>query len=255
MTRAPSSPGQLGRVLAYARFEVVGMLRHGEQLLVALVLPALALIGLGAVDIVRLPSSAASGARIDVIAPGVLALAIVSSSFTSQAIATAFDRRWGVLRQLSTTPLGPAGIVLGKAAAVLAVQVVQIAGLSALAAALGWRPHLGTLWAAVLAWLLGSLCFTALGLLLAGRLRAEAVLAIANLAWIAFAGIGGLLLPTSGDTPVPVPAMAWLPTGALGDALRDALNPGGTPAISLAVLAAWAAVLAAAAVRWFRPSE
>lgn len=253
-TAAPATrrASAVGRVLAYARFETVGMLRNGEQLLVAVVLPALALVGLGAADIVRLPGDAA---RIDVVAPGVIALAIVSSSFTSQAIATAFDRRWGVLRQLATTPLGSPGIVLGKGLAVLAVQVIQVALLTGLGLALGWRPETGALWAAVLAWWLGSLSFTALGLVLAGRLRAEAVLAVANLAWVVLAGVGGLLLPTSGDTPVPVPAMAWLPTGALGDALRETLGAGAVPGVGLVVLGVWALALVLAATRWFRPSE
>lgn len=244
---------QTARVLAYARFEAIGMLRNGEQLLVAVILPAVALIGLGAVDIVRLPG--VTNARIDVVAPGVIALAIVSSSFTAASIATAFDRRWGVLRQLSTTPLGSRGIVLGKALAVLAVQVIQILVLTLLALALGWRPAPEGLAAAVLAWWLGSVCFTSLGLLLAGWLRAEAVLAVANLAWVVFAGVGGLLLPVAGDTPIPVPVMAWLPTGALGESLRGALETGATPAVPLAVLAAWTTIATVGAVRWFRPSE
>lgn len=111
------------------------------------------------------------------------------------------------------------------------------------------------MWAALLAWWLGSLCFTALGLLVAGRLRAEAVLAVANLAWVAFAALGGLVLPTTGDTPVPVPVMAWLPSGALGDALRETLGNGTVPGLALAVLAAWTVLTSAAAARWFQPSE
>ncbi|HCX85578.1 MAG TPA: ABC transporter, partial [Micrococcales bacterium] len=110
------------------------------------------LLGLGVATVVSLPLDGMK--RIDLIAPGVLALAIMSSSFTSQAIATAFDRRWGVLRQLSTTPLGPRGIVLGKVLAVLAVQVLQVVALSGLAVAVGWRPDLGGLGAALLTWVL-----------------------------------------------------------------------------------------------------
>lgn len=246
---------QARRVLAYARFEIVGTLRNGEQLLVAVVLPALALVGLGAFGVVVLPGIETPTQRIDLITPGVLALAIVSSSFTSQAIATAFDRRWGVLRQLATTPLGPGGIVLGKAVAVLGVQVIQLALLSGLALALGWRPHAAGLPFAALAWLLGSLAFSALGLLVAGWLRAEAVLAVANLAWVAFAAVGGLVFPTSGATPLALPAMAWLPTGALGDALRAALDAGTAPWGNLAVLGAWTLLLIAGAVRRFRPTE
>ncbi|WP_108719740.1 ABC transporter permease [Miniimonas sp. S16] len=241
------------RVLAYARFEAIGILRNGEQLLVAVVLPALALLGLGVATVVSLPLDGTN--RIDLIAPGVLALAIMSSSFTSQAIATAFDRRWGVLRQLSTTPLGPRGIVLGKVLAVLAVQVLQVVALSGLAVAVGWRPDLGGLGAALLTWVLGSICFTSLGLLVAARLRAEAVLAVANLLWLALAAIGGLVLPADGDTRFAVPLASWLPSGALGDAMRAALVDGAFAEVALVVLAAWTVTCLAAAARWFRPTE
>lgn len=240
------------RTLAYARFETVGFLRNGEQLLVSVVLPALVLLGLGVADAVTLPRSA--HARLDVVAPGVLALAVVSSSFTSIAIATAFDRRWGVLRQLATTPLGVGGIVRAKALAVVALQVVQLALLGGLALALGWRPDAALGPVALLGWLLGSVCFTSIGLVLAGRLRAEAVLAVANLAWVVMAAVGGLVLPADPST-FQVPGAAWLPSGALGDAVRAPLLGEGVPVVSLAVLAGWAVLALAGAARWFRPTE
>lgn len=253
-TAQPSSrTGSASRVLAYAQFEVVGLLRNGEQLLVAVVLPALAMLGLGVADVVDLPTGGAP--RIAVVAPGVLALAIVSSSFTSMAIATAFDRRWGVLRQLATTPLGPRGIVLGKVLATFAVQAIQLLLLSALATAVGWQPDPSGIPAALLAWLLGSVCFTSLGLLLAARLRAEAVLAVANLLWVAFAAVGGLVLPVGGEPSLAVPGAAWLPTGALGEVLRGALGGGEVPVPALAALTLWTALALAAATRWFRPAE
>lgn len=238
--------------LAYARFETVGFLRNGEQLLVSVVLPTLVLLGLGVADAVTLPRT--GHARLDVVAPGVLALAVVSSSFTSIAIATAFDRRWGVLRQLATTPLGVDGIVRAKALAVVALQAVQLALLGGLALALGWRPDAALAPVAVLSWLLGSVCFTSIGLVLAGRLRAEAVLAVANLAWVVMAAVGGLVLPTDPNT-FQLPGVAWLPSGALGDAVRTSLLGDGVPVVSLAVLAGWAVLALAGAARWFRPTE
>lgn len=252
-TTANSLRAGVSRALGYAQFEAIGLLRNGEQLLVAIVLPAAALLGLGVLTVVELPL--ADYARIDVVTPGVLGLAVVSSSFTSQAIATAFDRRWGVLRQLATTPLGPRGIVAGKVLATFAVQAVQVLVLSALAVALGWHPQAAGIGWALLAWILGSVCFTALGLLLAARLRAEAVLALANLLWLVLASVGGVLLPTSEDSGVSVGAAAWLPSGAFGDALRSSLLTGAPTPWSLVVLAGWTAVSLAAAARWFRPSE
>lgn len=241
-------PSAAARVAAFTRFEMATLLRNGEQLLVAIVLPALALLGLTLTDIVTLPETGQP--RIAVVAPGVLALAIVSSSFTSQAIQAAFDRRWGVLRQLATTPLGASGIVAGKVLAVLGVQVVQLLGLGALALTLGWRPQGGGIATAVVCWLLGSICFSALALVLAARLRAEAVLALANLLWVLAALAGGLLLPAHGSAVV-----AALPTGALGQGLRAALTEGSTSVLALAVLLGWTVLAGAAALRLFRPSE
>src|SRR5690606_25686118 len=124
---------------------------------------------------------------------GVLALAVASTGFTSQAIAVAFDRRWGVLRMLATTPLGPRGLLAGKVGAVLCVLAVQTGVLLAVAVVLGWRPDVGpgqVLGAAVLM-LLGAAAFVALAMLVGGTLRPEAVLAVANLLWVLMAAGGG----------------------------------------------------------------
>jgi ABC-2 type transport system permease protein len=110
---------------------------NAEQLLLALVLPVLLLVALNEVSTPDL----GPGRRIDVLTPGVLALAVMSTSFTSQAIATGFDRRYGVLRMLGTTPLGRSGLLAGKVLAVLAVQAVQLLVLGGVALALGWQPR------------------------------------------------------------------------------------------------------------------
>lgn len=243
----------LARILAYARFEATSALRHGEQLLVSVVLPALVLVGLGLSDVVDVGAGAGQS-RLDVVVPGVIGLALVSSAFTSQAIATAFDRRWGVLRLLATTPLGTRGIVAGKVLAVAVVQAVQVLLLVGLALALGWRGAIAGLAWALLAGLLGSAAFTSFGLILAGRLRAEAVLALANLLWVLLLVGGGLVLPAS-TLPAPLAAIALLlPAGALGEALRTALQTGGLDVLALGVLAAWTVLLAALAGRLFRPT-
>ncbi len=238
------------RVLAQARFEAQAVLRNGEQLLVTLIIPVVALVALGRGSFVEVGT--AGVARIDVVTPGVLGLAVMAGSMTSQAIATAFDRRNGVLRLLATTPLGRGGLLLGKVLAVLAVAALQVLAVGAVAAALGWRPAAGGLAPAALALLLGVAAFTALALLLAGTLRAEAVLAVANLLLVVLAVAGGVVLPVA-DLPGWWGALAtWLPPGALGEALRAALVDGTFPAVHLAVLAAWTLGLAAAVRRWFR---
>ncbi|WP_338538066.1 ABC transporter permease [Janibacter terrae] len=245
-TTAPAAQSRRRRVSAQARFEAAILLRNGEQLLVALVLPAMALVALVLAGYPELPEP-----RIATVAPGVLALAVVSTAFTGQAIQTAFDRRYGVLRMLATTPVGTDGLLLGKAVAICAVAAVQVLVLGVIAALLGWRPDpLGLVVTPVTA-ALGVWVFVALALLLAGTLRAEAVLAVANLVWVLLAGVGGLLLP--GDTIGGLDAVVrWLPSGALGDAFRDALAEGSLPLLPWLVLVVWGAALTLAVVRTFR---
>ena len=238
------------RVLAQGGFEARTLLANGEQLLVALVLPALALLGL---TLSHTPSLG-PGARVDVATPGVLALTVVSTAFTGQAIATGFDRRSGMLRLLGTTPLGRGGLLAGRVLGVLAVEAVQIAVLGALGLALGWRPVASGLPLAVLWLLLGTATFVALALLLAGTLRAEGVLAVANLLWVLMLGLG-LLLPVD-RLPGALQGLARAtPGGALGELLRAATQGHGTPWWAAGVLLVWLAIGVAGALRWFRWSD
>jgi ABC-2 type transport system permease protein len=238
------------RVLAQTGFETRAILRNGEQLLITLILPALLLVGLVRTTVLDLDTAGTT--RVDLVAPGVLALAVMSTSFTSQAIATSFDRRNGVLRLLATTPLGRGGLLAGKVLGVLAVEVVQVVVLGGVALALGWQPDPAGLGAAALAVLLGTAAFTSLAMLVAGTLRAEAVLAIANLVLVVLAVAGGIVAPAE-QLPGPLAAVASaLPSGALGEALRAALQDGALAGAPLAVLAAWAVALGALAARLFR---
>ena len=241
---APAS----ARVLASGRFEATTLLRNGEQLLVSIVLPLMALLLL-----TYAPYPALDTPRIGVVAPGVLALAVVSTAFTGQAISTGFDRRYGVLRLLGVSPLGRGGLLAGKAIAVLVVLAVQVLVLGAVSLALGWRPAPAGLVPLLLTLVVGALCFVSIALLLAGALRAEAVLAVANLLWVVFLGLG-LLLPTATLPRAVSPVAAWLPPGLLGDAAREA-SQGGWPVTAWVILLSWAVLAGLLARRTFRWSD
>lgn len=235
----------MSRTVAQVRFETAAVLRNGEQLLVTFVLPALALVLLVRVPV--LPGSGSAGTAL----AGVLTMAALSTGFTSQAIAVAFDRRWGVLRLLATTPLGRRGLLAGKLGAVILVLFAQVVVLTVEAALLGWAPAPWVL-AGLPLLVLGAAAFTALGMLVGGTLRAEAVLALANLLWVVLVAGGAVLLPA--DTlPAALGAVAaWLPTGALGEGLRALAAGDGFPWLGAAVLVGWTAVLSWAAARAFR---
>ncbi|MDX2340514.1 ABC transporter permease [Micrococcus sp. M4NT] len=230
------------RVARQAAYETGTALRNGEQLMVTLILPLLALIGVHATGLLDAPSR--SG--LDVAVPGVLALAVISSAFTATAISTGFERRYDVLAALATTPLGTLGLVAGKAASVAVLLVVQTAVIGGVGLALGWRPDPAGILPAAVALVLGAVAFTALGLLLAGTARPEATLAAANLLWVLFGAVGGTVFPARWGW------LELLPSGALGAALRGALLDGAWEPLPLVLLVAWTAAAALAALRWFR---
>lgn len=243
----PRPARRLAMIAASAGFELRLTLRNGEQLLLALVLPVVALVGGTLVTTVELPEP-----RIDTVTPGVLALAVISTAFTSQAIITGFDRRYGVLKQLAAAGMTRVQLVAGKCVAALAVVAGQYLILGGLALLLGWRPE-GNPWWVLVVTVLGVAALLGLALLLGGTMRAEATLAVANLAWVLMVVVGGIIVPLSS-------APDWLriigeltPAGALSEALRAVLEAGSAPPLSsMAVLVAWLVIGWAATVRWFR---
>jgi len=222
------------------------LLRNGEQLLLTMFIPITLLIGLS-----LLPLGAFGEHRVAVFVPAIMALAVISTAFTGQAIAVAFDRRYGALKRLGATALPVWGIIAGKALAVVSVVFLQAILLGGIGLALGWRPNpVGLLLGAVII-ALGTAAFVAMGLLLGGTLRAEIVLAVANLLWFIFAGFGALTL----ESDVIPRALSWVarltPSGALTEALSQATALS-VDWFGIAVLAAWGGVSAVAALRWFR---
>lgn len=247
--RPDPRPNTVPRMLA-AQFglELKLLLRNGEQLLLTMFIPITLLVGM---TLMPLESFGDRAQRVGTFVPAIMALAVISTAFTGQAIAVAFDRRYGALKRLGATALPVWGIITGKSLAVVAVVFLQSVILGAIGFALGWRPPLGGLGlgAAIIA--LGTASFAALGLLLGGSLKAEIVLAVGNLMWFVFAGLGALTLEN--DT---VPAGArWVarltPSGALTEALSQAMTLS-VDWFGIVVLAVWGAAAGLGALRWFR---
>ena len=239
--------------LAQTSMELRLTARRGENVLVTIVIPVVVLLFFASVSVLPV----GSGRSVDFLLPGTLALAVIATSLVNLGIATAYERNYGVLKRLGGSPLTRGSLLVAKMGAVLVVEIGQVVLLIAIAViALGWRP--GPDASAVLlvsALLLGTLAFAGLGLLLAGALRAEATLALANALFIAFLLLGGILLPVA-DLPGPLATLArGLPAAALADAFRAALGSSGhiDVARSLLVLGAWglgAVLLAARTFHW-----
>ena len=240
-------PNTVGHMLvAQSALELKLLLRNGEQLLLTMFIPITLLVGL-----TLLPLGSFGHNRAATFVPVIMALAVISTAFTGQAIAVAFDRRYGALKRLGATALPVWGIIAGKSLAVVVVVFLQSMILGGIGFALGWRPAFAGLLLGAVIIALGTAAFAALGLLLGGTLRAEIVLAIANLLWFVFAGLGALTLDT--DT-VPT-ALKWVarltPSGALTEALTQAMAVS-VDWFGIAVLAACGVTAALAGLRWFR---
>ena len=245
LTPAPGAAPAGRRVVRHALTEVRLLVRNGEQLLLALVIP-LAILVLAAATRGRFVPLASA-------APSVLGLAVWSTAFTSVAIATGFERRYGVLERLAATPLGRGGLLAGKALAVGLVLLGQLVVLVVVALLLGWRPAYtaGSLLGSVALVVLAGVTFVALALLLAGRLRAEATLAVANLVYVVLLVGGALVLPLARYPGVLRPVLELLPTAALGEGLRAAAA-GKVLGWPLLVTLVWLVLAGAAARKGFR---
>lgn len=247
-----SRPVPIHRALAaLTAMELRLALRRAENLLATLVIPAAVLLFFGTVAVLPI-----DGRAVDFLLPGTIALAIVATSFVSLGIATGYERAYGVLKRLGGAPVPRWAILGAKALAVLAIESVQIALLVGLAVAvLGWTPGAGgSLLVAILALVLGTVAFAGLGLAMAGALRAEATLALANGLFLVFLLLGGIVLPVDRLPDAIEPVARLLPATALAEALRVGLGgPDGVEALpALGLLAAWAAGAAALAARTFR---
>ena len=238
-------------IAAHARLEITTLLRNGEQLLLTVVIPTLLLVLFSTVPIVDL----GDGARVDFLAPGVLALAVLSTAFTGQAIGTGFERRYGVLKRLGASPLPRSGLLAAKTCAVLVTEALQVVLLTVVALALGWSPALswpGALTAVALL-VVGTAACSSLGLLMAGTLRAEATLAGANLVFLLLLVGGGVIVPLAKFPEGVQAVLELLPLSALSGGLREVLLGGGGSAWpQLGLLAVWTLLGAAAAARYFR---
>ena len=235
-------------IAAQAVLETRMLLRNGEQLLLTVVIPTLLLVLFSTVDIV----DTGAGEAVGFLAPGILALAVLSTAFTGQAIATGFERRYGVLKRLASSPLPRWALMTAKTASVLVTEVLQIVLLTVIAFALGWSPH-GSPFAVLLLLVLGTAAFSGLGLLMAGTLKAEATLAAANLVFILLLVGGGVIVPLDKFPDAAQSVLGLLPIAALSDGLRDVLQHGaGVPWRDLGILAVWAVVGLSAAGKFFR---
>jgi len=252
-----SRPAPLARAtLAQSRMELRLTARRGENLLAMIGIPAAVLLIFGSTSILGEP---AAGTRVDTLLPGVLALAIVATGLVNLGIATAYERSYGVLKRLGGSPLGRTGLIGAKILSILVVEFGLVAFLTILATViLGWRPPAaGIDWPLLVVGAgLGTAAFAGAGLALAGSLRPEGTLLVANVLFLLALGLGGILVPVDSLPDAVGTVVRLLPTAALTESLRIALGSAGSDPGSagspVLVLGIWAAVADTLAIRTFR---
>jgi ABC-2 type transport system permease protein len=235
--------------LVQLRAELRRVASNGEQLLLTLGIPVLLLVFFSLVDV--LPTGTKE--PIDFLAPGILALATMSTAMVSLGIGTGFERGYHVLKRLAATPLGRPRLIAAKIGSVMAVEIVQFAVLIPVAFVLGWNPGSPDWLLGVGAVIVGTMAFAGIGLTLAGRLPAEINLAAQNGLYLVLLLLGGMVIPFA-KLPGAIRAVAHaLPSGALADVLRESLSNAGTqPTRSWIVLCIWAVATPLLAARLFR---
>lgn len=236
------------QVLIQTQFELLLTLRRGENILVTLIVPVLLLIFFASLNIVP----AVNGLAVNFLLPGILALAIMAAGMVNLGIATAYERYYGVLKRLGSSPLPRSGLILAKVLSILILEIVQVLLLVGVAVLFGWRP-VGSPFLALLAIVIGTVTFAALGLAMAGALRAELTLAGANALFLVFILLGGGILPLSHLPPLLAAIAEFLPATALTQALQATMNDGTAfPGFALLVLVVWAVVVLGIAIRTFQ---
>lgn len=238
-------------VLVQLRTELRILLRNGEQLLLILGIPVFLLVFFGSVDV--LPTG--DGAPIDFLVPGIIAVAVMSTSMVSLGISTGFQRSYGVFTRLGLTPLGTSRLIVAKSLAIAIVEVLQIALIFVVGMAMGWRADASGLAAVVAGVVGGTLAFSGIGLFLAGRLRAEVNLATQNGLYLVLLLTSGMIIDTDSMPSIVDSTSKWLPARSLADVIRFHARGDVAEAQAWLTLLVWAVVAPLVAARAFRWSE
>lgn len=236
--------------LAQLRAEVAMTMTRGESLLLTVGIPLGLLVFFSLVDV--LPTETKNQDPVTFLAPGVLAMAVLSTAFTSLAIATGFERSYLVLKRLGTTPLGRPRLVAAKIGGVLVVIAIQMVVIVIAALVLGWSPSGFSVGVALPAVVLATTAFASLGLLMAGRLRAEITLAVANAGFILLMLVSGMVIPVTKLPDAMRSVVELLPSEALAHILHAAATGAATGSRPWIVLSVWAVGATLLAMRLFR---
>ena len=208
------------------------------------------------VGLVSEPVEAQSLDYVDLLVPGILAMAIAQSAAFGVAFSLVAWRQKGMLRRLRLTPLPLLEFATARAIFHLLIALVQAVILLTVGRILFGVHLVGNVLALVPLILIGGLSFIALGMCIGGRVNTEdATAALSNLIVLPMTFLGGVFFPLSA-APEPIRVIAhFLPLTYLAEGLQDVAVRGHSftsTLPNLAVLTVFAAFLGGLALRLFR---
>jgi ABC-type polysaccharide/polyol phosphate export permease len=193
---------------------------------------------------------------IDFLVPGLLGMNLMGSAMWGLGFAIVDARRKKLIKRLIATPMPRRYYLMSFVFSRLALLVVEVAAVLGFGALAFGVPVRGPFW--VLAGLcgLGSLSFSALGLLVASRVRTiEAVSGLMNAVMMPMWVLSGVFFSSQRFPDVVQPLIKAMPLTAVIDALRaNMLQGAGLAQVApqAGVLGAWTVVCFALALKLFR---
>jgi ABC-2 type transport system permease protein len=260
LSRPAEARGRL--FLHQLHYDVLAMRRNRRSQFFILLLPLLLLslfAGLYGSGTVEVAGQQVAGDRAAV--PGVMSLAVLTGSFTALVMTVVNQREGGILKRRRATPVPAAVLVLSRAATATLSSLAAVAVMVVVAdVAFGIDPPPGGLLPALLAALLGSLCFACCGYAVASLVAsADSAQPILQVLTLPLQLLSGLYFPMS-QLPDWLQHVAnAFPLAHLTDALQHAWLPTGATVAwgDLGIMALWGLATAFVAARRFKwlPSE
>lgn len=197
------------------------------------------------------------GARyIDFLVPGLVGMTLMTSAVWGVGYTIVDARRRHLLKRLVAAPMPRSTFLLSFLVYRIAMMVIEAGAVLAFGVVVFGVPLRGSLAALVLACVMTTLSCTALGLLIAARIRTnEAVNGLTNLIVMPMWIVSGVFFSAERFPDWLQPAIRLLPLSASINALRVNMLEGGGVALilpELGVLAGWTAVCFVVALRIFR---
>jgi ABC-2 type transport system permease protein len=244
-------------LLHQLRFDLLSMRRNRRAQMFILVLPVLLLVtfaGLFGTSAVEVAGQDVAANRASV--PGIMGLSVLTASFMALAIAVINQRETGILKRRRATPVPAAVLVVSRTLTAMLSSLAACALLVVVAAAgFGIDPPPGGVLPALLAVIVGSLCFASCAYAISASVKnAESAQPLMQAVLLPLQMISGIYFPIS-QLPDWLQHVAnAFPLAHLTNALQHAWLPTGAQIAwgDLGVMALWAAGAAFVAARRFK---